>query len=85
MVALGPVAVAVGGDAPLDRFVVASPQVGEQLGVEPVAPVGLGGGDRGGGLAQHRDDLPGPLLLGGVALQDGFGVADQVLVMPISA
>jgi len=38
----------------------------------------VGDGDRGGGLAQHRDDLAGPLLLGGVALQDAFGVADQV-------
>ena len=33
MVALGPVAVAVGGDAPLDRFVVASPQLSEQWSV----------------------------------------------------
>ena len=85
VVALGPVAVTVGGDSPRNRFVVASPQVGEQLGIELIAAFGLGGGDRGGGLAQHRDDLPGPLLLGGVALQDAFGVADQVSIMPISA
>jgi len=77
--------VAVGGDAPPDRVVVAGAQLGEQLGVEPVAPVGVGGGDRGGGVTEHVDDLPGPLLLGGVELEDAFGVADQVLVMPISA
>jgi hypothetical protein len=40
--------------------------------------LGMGRGDRGGGLAQHGDDLSGPLLLGGVQLQDAFGVADQV-------
>ena len=43
-----------------------------------VEPVGGGLGDRGGGLAEHGDDVAGPVLLGGVQLQDTFGVADQV-------
>lgn len=62
MVAVCPVAVLVGDDCPLDCFVVAGAQVGEQRGVEVVAFVGLRGGDRGGGLAQHGDDLTGPVL-----------------------
>ena len=41
-----------------------------------VAPVGLGGCDRG--LVQHADDLPGPLLPGGAQAEDACGVADQV-------
>ena len=41
-----------------------------------VAPIGLGGCGRG--LAQHADDLPGPLLLGGVQFENAFGVTDQV-------
>jgi hypothetical protein len=68
VVALGPGSVAVGGDASGDCCVVAGAQVGEQRGVEVVAVVGVGGGDRGGGLAQYGDDLAGPFLLGGVPL-----------------
>jgi hypothetical protein len=64
--------------------VVAAAQAGEQLGVELVAALGPGGGDRGGGLPEHVDDLPGPLLLGGMQLEDAFGVADQVSFMPTS-
>jgi hypothetical protein len=41
-------------------------------------PVGGGLGDRGGGLAQHGDDLAGPVLLGGVQFEDALGVADQM-------
>lgn len=84
VVAFGPFPVPVGGDAPLDRVVVAGAQVGEYLGVEVVALVGGGFGDRGGGLAEHGDDLPGPVLVGGVQLQDAFAVADQVGFMPTS-
>jgi hypothetical protein len=78
VVALGSVAVAVGGDAPPDCVVVAFAQVGEELGGEVVAPVGGGVGDRGGGFAEHGADVCGPVLLGGVQLQDAFGVADQM-------
>jgi hypothetical protein len=66
VVALGPVAVPVGSNPPPDSLVVALAQVGEQLGIEVIALVGAGLGDRGGGLAEHGDDLASPLLLGGV-------------------
>ncbi|MGH3801050.1 MAG: hypothetical protein ACRDTD_13100 [Pseudonocardiaceae bacterium] len=39
--------------------------------------VGGGLGDRGGDLAEHGDDLAGPVLLGGVQFEDILGVADQ--------
>ena len=42
------------------------------------APVGNGLGDGGGCLAQHTDDLPGPLLLSRVQLKHTFGVAEQM-------
>jgi hypothetical protein len=41
--------------------------------------VALGVDDRGGGLTQRGDDLPGPVLVGGVQLEDTLAVADEVL------
>jgi hypothetical protein len=78
VVALGPVAVSVGGDSPPDCVVVASAQLSEELGVKLVALLSDGLGDRGSGLAKHRDDVCGPFLLGGVQFEDAFGVADQM-------
>ncbi|MFN2497312.1 MAG: hypothetical protein ABR608_15645 [Pseudonocardiaceae bacterium] len=66
VVAACPVAVAVGGDGPTDRLVVAAAQLGEQLGVELVVTGSLGGGGCGGGLTQHGDDVAGPISAGWV-------------------
>jgi hypothetical protein len=55
VVAFGPVAVPVGGDSPLDCVVLAGAQLPEQVRVELIVALGLGGSDRGGGLAQHGD------------------------------
>ena len=62
VVSLVPVAVAVGGDAPGDGLVVASAQVGEEVGVEVVGAGGAGLVDGCRGLAQYGDDLGGPFL-----------------------
>jgi hypothetical protein len=70
---MSPGAVSVGGDAPGDGVVVAGAQVGEELGVELVVVVDGGLGDRGGGLAQHCDDLAGPALVGGVQTANALG------------
>jgi hypothetical protein len=66
-------------------LVVAVAQVGQQGGGEVVGAGGQGRLDGGLGLAEDVADLSGPGLLGGVQVQHGLAVAEQVGLMPISA
>lgn len=78
VIACVPVAVPVGGDAPFDGLVLASPQVGQEVGSQLVGAGGAGCVDSLGGRAQHSDDLAGPVLPARVQFQHALAVADDV-------